>query len=77
MLIELFKRRNARLKGPVVLYHPEKSGVSVILDLKKPQEVDDKWGHKILGEYSDIVRLVEKPKPAQEKESKPKAKKKK
>lgn len=63
MLIEYYKKRSAKLKGDVCFYNPNKAGESIILALNKPQEIDDQWGYKLLGEYSDILRIVEKKQP--------------
>lgn len=75
MLIEYYRKRNAKLKGPVCFYNPDKAGDSIILEIKKPQEVTDQWGYKLLGEYSDILRRVEKPKPTPKPQPKVKKKK--
>ena len=56
MLIEYYKRRNARLKGPIYQYNGK--GQSIRLDFGVPAEVDDQWGYKILSDNADIIRLV-------------------
>ena len=79
MLIEYYKKRNARLKGDIFFYNG--AGSNIILALGEPQEIDDQWGYRLLAENADIIRLVDKPKaPAPAPvppEPEPKAKKKK
>ena len=60
MLIEYYKKRNARLKGDICFYNG--AGTNIILALGEPQEIDDQWGYRLLAENADILRLVEKPK---------------
>lgn len=57
MLIEYYKKRNARLKGDICFYNGK--GTNIILALGKPQEIDDQWGYRLLSENADIIRLVE------------------
>lgn len=71
MLIEYYKRRHAKLKGPICFYNGK--GRNIILEIGKPQEIDDQWGYKVLSENADIIRLVEpvqEPKPKVKKSSK-------
>lgn len=75
MLIEYYKKRNARLKGDICFYNGK--GTNIILQLGKPQEIDDQWGYRLLGENSDILRMVQPKAPEVKTEAKPKKKKKK
>ena len=76
MLIEYYKKRNARLKGDICFYNG--AGKNIILALGEPQEIDDQWGYRLLADNADILRLVDKPKetPPPPPEAKPKKKKK-
>ena len=71
MIIEYYKKRNAKLKGPVCFYAG--NGKSIEFKFQEPAEIEDQWGYKLLAEYADILRLVI-PKAVEEK---PKRKKKK
>ena len=56
MIIEYFKKRNARVPSEITLHNGK--GRSVAIKLKEPIEVEDSWGHKILAENGDIIRQV-------------------
>ena len=61
MLIEYYRKRNARLKGDICFYNGK--GRNIILALRQPQEIEDQWGYMLLAENADIIRLVEKAPP--------------
>ena len=76
MFIVYFKKRKATAQKEVCFYNG--AGRSIILPLGEPKEIPDKFGYKILGENSDIVRRVEEPQKADpQKEAKKKTKKRK
>ena len=77
MLLEFFRKRKAIGQQSVCFYDNGKggTGASVILPINVPTEVSDKFGYKILGSNSDIVRKVEPKKADPGIETKKKSKK--